>query len=283
MEIYLEHIIKKDCHRNSIGNISIIFKCMRSRSISFKNGAVVNANATATAALNDKSSFEEKAAYAIGASLGEYVAQMKQSQEQLIGPISAEKVIEGFTDGVNGDSALDRAQIEKVLKDLDAKIQEKIAQEQKISAEDNLKAGEAFLAANSKKDGVVTTTSGLQYKVVKQGEGETAKKGDKITVTYKGTTIDGVTFDESKKPIEFPLENMIEGWIEGLQLMNEGSEYILYIPSKLAYGENGASQIVKPNSVLIFDVKLLKIENQLLRLRLSQKKNLRSNLSFKYI
>ncbi len=203
-----------------------------------KNGAVVNANATATAALNDKSSFEEKAAYAIGASLGEYVAQMKQSQEQLIGPISAEKVIEGFTDGVNGASALDRAQI----------------------AEDNLKAGEAFLAANSKKDGVVTTTSGLQYKVVKQGEGETAKKGDKITVTYKGTTIDGVTFDESKKPIEFPLENMIEGWIEGLQLMNEGSEYILYIPSKLAYGENGASQIVKPNSVLIFDVKLLKIE-----------------------
>lgn len=225
-----------------------------------ENGAVVNANATATAALNDKSSFEEKAAYAIGASLGEYVAQMKQSQEQLIGPISAEKVIEGFTDGVNGASALDRAQIEKVLKDLDAKIQEKIAQEQKKSAEDNLKAGEAFLAANSKKDGVVTTTSGLQYKVVKQGEGETAKKGDKITVTYKGTTIDGVTFDESKKPIEFPLENMIEGWIEGLQLMNEGSEYILYIPSKLAYGENGASQIVKPNSVLIFDVKLLKIE-----------------------
>lgn len=225
-----------------------------------ENGAVVNANATDSAALNDKSSFEDKAAYAIGASLGEYVAQMKQSQEQLIGPISAEKVIEGFNDGVNGASALDRAQIEKVLKDLDAKIQEKIAQEQKISAEDNLKAGEAFLAANSKKDGVVTTTSGLQYKVVKQGEGETAKKGDKITVTYKGTTIDGVTFDESKKPIEFPLENMIEGWIEGLQLMNEGSEYILYIPSKLAYGENGASQIVKPNSVLIFDVKLLKIE-----------------------
>lgn len=147
-----------------------------------------------------------------------------------------------------------------MLKELDAKIQEKISQEQKKSAEDNLKAGEAFLAANSKKDGVVTTTSGLQYKVVKQGEGETAKKGDKITVTYKGTTIDGVTFDESKKPIEFPLENMIEGWIEGLQLMNEGSEYILYIPSKLAYGENGASQIVKPNSVLIFDVQLLKIE-----------------------
>ena len=104
-----------------------------------KNGAVVNANATATVALNDKSSFEEKAAYAIGASLGEYVAQMKQSQEQLIGPISAEKVIEGFTDGVNGASALDRAQIEKVLKDLDAKIQEKISQEQKKSAEDNLK------------------------------------------------------------------------------------------------------------------------------------------------
>lgn len=260
MEIILNTLLKKTAIATVLAtSVLSLSACDHEVSVS-ENGAVVNANATDSAALNDKSSFEEKAAYAIGASLGEYVAQMKQSQEQLIGPISAEKVIEGFTDGVNGASALDRAQIEKVLKDLDAKIQEKIAQEQKISAEDNLKAGEAFLAANSNKDGVVTTTSGLQYKVVKQGEGETAKKGDKITVTYKGTTIDGVTFDESKKPIEFPLENMIEGWIEGLQLMNEGSEYILYIPSKLAYGENGASQIVKPNSVLIFDVQLLKIE-----------------------
>jgi len=206
--------------------------------------------------LSENSTFNEKAAYAIGASLGEYVAQMRSHQAQFIGELPAKDVIDGFSDGLNQQSALKREQIEAILKDLDKNIQEKIEIQARQAATENLEAGEKFLAENAKKEGVVTTKSGLQYKVIKQGEGATAKKGDVISVTYRGSTIDGAVFDEQKKPVEFPLDNMIPGWIEGLQLMNVGSEYDLYIPAKLGYGESAVGQLIKPNSVLIFNVKL---------------------------
>jgi len=101
---------------------------------------------------------------------------------------------------------------------------------------------------------------GLRYAVIKQGEGKKAVKGDTISVTYKGSTIDGNVFDEQTNPVDFPLDNMIPGWIEGLQLMNVGSEYELYIPAALGYGENAVGQFIKPNSVLIFNVKLVDIK-----------------------
>lgn len=216
--------------------------------------------AQASNVLTKDSSFEQKAAYAIGASLGEYVFQMKKNQEQLIGELPSDIVIAGFTDGVNSVSSLKREEIETILKDLDKKIQEKIEVETKKAAEDNLNAGKKFLDENAKKEGVVTTKSGLQYKVIKQGEGPKAVKGDTISVTYKGSTIDGNVFDEQTKPVDFPLDNMIPGWIEGLQLMNVGSEYELYIPSALGYGENAVGQFIKPNSVLVFNVKLVGIK-----------------------
>ena len=219
-----------------------------------------NSQAQASNVLTKNSSFEQKAAYAIGASLGEYVSQMKKNQEQLIGEIPSDVVIAGFTDGVHSVSSLKREEIENILKDLDKKIQEKIEVETKKASEDNLKSGKAFLEANGKKEGVVTTKSGLQYKIIKQGEGPKAVKGDIISVTYKGSTIDGNVFDEQTKPVDFPLDNMIPGWIEGLQLMNVGSEYELYIPSALGYGENAVGQFIKPNSVLVFNVKLVDIK-----------------------
>lgn len=219
-----------------------------------------SAKAQASNVLTKDSSFEQKAAYAIGASLGEYVFQMKKNQEQLIGEIPSDVVIAGFTDGVNSVSSLKREEIETILKDLDKKIQEKIEVETKKAAEDNLSAGKKFLEDNAKKEGVVTTKSGLQYKVIKQGEGPKAVKGDTISVTYKGSTIDGNVFDEQTKPVDFPLDNMIPGWIEGLQLMNVGSEYELYIPASLGYGENAVGQFIKPNSVLVFNVKLVDIK-----------------------
>jgi FKBP-type peptidyl-prolyl cis-trans isomerase FkpA len=111
-----------------------------------------------------------------------------------------------------------------------------------------------------KKEGVITTESGLQYRVIKKGDGVKPKAGDIISVTYKGKTIDGNVFDEQDKPVEFPLDNMIPGWVEGLPLMNVGSEFEFYIPAKLAYGENGAGQFIKPNSVLIFEVKLVDVK-----------------------
>ncbi len=218
------------------------------------------AKTQATSILNEQSTFEQKAAYAIGALLGDQVTMMKKNQEQLIGEIPSEYVVAGFQDGVSENSSLKREEIETILKDLDKKIQEKIDSETKKAASVNKEDGKKFLEENAKKEGVVTTASGLQYKVITQGEGAKAVKGDIISVTYKGTTIDGNVFDEQKKPVEFPLDNMIPGWVEGIQLMNVGSEYELYIPSELGYGENAVGQFIKPNSVLVFNVKLVDVK-----------------------
>ena len=108
--------------------------------------------------------------------------------------------------------------------------------------------------------GVALVTAGLLAMVNHVTEGPKAVKGDTISVTYKGSTIDGNVFDEQTKPVDFPLDNMIPGWIEGLQLMNVGSEYELYIPASLGYGENAVGQFIKPNSVLVFNVKLVDIK-----------------------
>ena len=123
--------------------------------------------------------------------------------------------------------------------------------------------GAAFLAANAKKDGVVTTASGLQYKVIKSGTGESPKASDKVKVHYHGTLIDGTVFDSSVQrgePIVFPVGAVIPGWVEALQLMKVGDKWQLFIPAPLAYGESSPSPVIPANSVLIFEVELLGIE-----------------------
>lgn len=129
--------------------------------------------------------------------------------------------------------------------------------------QENKAAGEAFLAENAKKPGVKTTASGLQYEVLTEGSGAAPKASDNVTVHYRGTTINGEEFDSSYgrgEPLTFPLNRVIPGWTEGLQLMKEGAKYRLYIPSDLAYGERGAGGVIGPNATLIFDVELIKIE-----------------------
>jgi FKBP-type peptidyl-prolyl cis-trans isomerase len=124
-------------------------------------------------------------------------------------------------------------------------------------------AGKEFLEANGKKEGVTTTASGLQYKVIKAGTGAQPKATDTVKVHYKGTFLDGKTFDSSYdrgEPISFPLNRVIAGWTEGVQLMPLGSTYEFYIPSNLAYGERGAGGAIPPNATLIFVVELLGIE-----------------------
>jgi FKBP-type peptidyl-prolyl cis-trans isomerase len=130
-------------------------------------------------------------------------------------------------------------------------------------AEESRKKNDQFLAENSKKPGVVITTSGLQYEVITQGQGKKPSSTDVVTVNYEGTLIDGTVFDSSYtrgEPAEFALDQVIPGWAEGIQLMTVGSTYRLYIPSPLAYGEQGAGSMIPPNSALIFQVELLSIE-----------------------
>jgi FKBP-type peptidyl-prolyl cis-trans isomerase FklB len=124
-------------------------------------------------------------------------------------------------------------------------------------------AGEAFLAENAKKEGVKTTASGLQYKVIKSGTGESPKPTDTVKVHYHGTLIDGTVFDSSVQrgePISFPVTGVIPGWVEALQLMKVGDKWQLFIPAKLAYGARSPSPLIGPNSTLIFEVELLGIE-----------------------
>ena len=138
----------------------------------------------------------------------------------------------------------------------------KKAEENKIIYGDNIEKGENFLAENGKREGVVTTKSGLQYEIIKKGNGATPTANDKVRVHYHGTLIDGTVFDSSidrGEPAEFGVSQVIKGWTEALQLMPVGSKWKLYIPYDLAYGDREVSEEIKPYSTLIFEVELLDI------------------------
>jgi FKBP-type peptidyl-prolyl cis-trans isomerase len=123
-------------------------------------------------------------------------------------------------------------------------------------------AGEKFMAENAKKDGVKTTASGLQYRVIKSGAGKTPKATDTVSVNYRGTLVTGEEFDSSKgTPVTFPVNGVIPGWTEALQLMKEGDKWEVVIPSKLAYGERGAGREIGPNSTLVFEVELVSVKS----------------------
>ena len=127
-------------------------------------------------------------------------------------------------------------------------------------AEANQAEGEAFLTANAAKEGVVSLDSGLQYKVLVEGTGDTPQSSDTVSVHYRGTLLDGTEFDSSHsrgKPASFPVTGVISGWTEALQLMKEGAKWELYIPASLAYGARGSSGVIGPNATLIFEVELL--------------------------
>ncbi len=151
----------------------------------------------------------------------------------------------------------------KLRQEFFRKRQEKLALKKRELAGKNRKEGEAFLTENKKKKGVETTASGLQYTVLRKGDGPKPAKTDRVKVHYRGTLLDGTEFDSSYKreqPAAFPVTGVIRGWTEALQLMSVGSKYRLFIPSDLAYGERGAGARIGPNATLIFEVELLEIE-----------------------
>ncbi len=172
-----------------------------------------------------------------------------------------------FRKGFAGDSGdLTDEEIDGLLKghqlQMRVRQKEKLAERKRQLADKNKKDGEQFLAVNAGKEGVVTLPSGLQYKVIKKGEGKTPRKTDKVEVRYRGTLVNGTEFENSYrrgKPVVFELDRVIKGWSEALMLMKEGAKWKLYIPSGLAYGSRGAGSKIGPNQTLIFEVELLAV------------------------
>ena len=198
----------------------------------------------------------DSASYAIGINTG---ANYRTNLKTLPGgEANIDDLIAGFIQAIKGDSAAMKMTPETAQQYLQTYFVEASAKE----AAQNKEAGEKFLAENKTKEGVITTESGLQYKVEKEGTGEKPTAADRVKVHDTGTLLDGTKFDSSVdrgEPAEFGVSQVIRGWTEGLQIMPAGSKYIFWIPSDLAYGERGAGQDIKPNSVLKFEVELLEV------------------------
>lgn len=177
--------------------------------------------------------------------------------------IRSDALLKGLNDGRTGATpALKPDEMQAAITALQTQINENRAKEQSEAAKKASAEGAAFLAENAKKPGVTTTTSGLQYKVVKAGTGPSPGPNDTVTVHYRGTLVNGQQFDSSYdrgEPATFPVNGVIAGWTEALQLMKEGAEYQLFIPPNLAYGDRGAGGVIPPGATLIFDVELLKV------------------------
>jgi FKBP-type peptidyl-prolyl cis-trans isomerase FklB len=201
----------------------------------------------------------DKFSYALGMKMGANLH--KQSV-----PVDANILARGLKDSLTGTKTLltdeeAQAAIVEVQNDLRKKQQEKMQAEGAA----NKKDGEAFLAANKSKEGVVTLPSGLQYKILKEGTGAKPTAADSVVCNYRGTLINGTEFDSSYKrgqPATFPVTGVIKGWTEALQIMPVGSKWQLFIPPDLAYGERGPGPEIGSNSTLIFEVELLSIEDK---------------------
>ncbi len=201
----------------------------------------------------------DKVSYAIGVD----IAGNFKKQGIDINPAQFAK---GLADAwAGGKVLLNDEEVKATLMAFQSELKAKMQEKAKVAGDKNKLDGEQFLAANKAKPGVMTTASGLQYKVVKEGSGAKPTPEDTVSVHYKGTLLDGTEFDSSYKrnqPATFAVKGVIPGWTEALQLMNVGSTYQLFIPSNLAYGERGAGATIGPNSTLVFEVELLSIEKK---------------------
>lgn len=205
---------------------------------------------------------EQKQAYALGASIGMYMQRNLEEQAKLGLPLDKSLIMKGFSDSIDGNSVIEKEEIQSLMMAFDASMKEKQQAAQIAESEKSLAEGEAFLTANAAKEGVQVTESGLQYVVISEGTGEKPVATDTVKVDYKGTFINGETFDSSYdrgQPAVFPLNRVISGWTEGVQLMSVGSKYKFTIPSALAYGPNG-NQGIPGNSVLEFEIELHEIQ-----------------------
>ncbi len=204
---------------------------------------------------------KDKFSYALGMNYGAGLSANLKKQSVEFDPALA---AQGFKDGLSGgQTRLTEAEAQAVLKEVGEEVRKSMQEKQAKAAENNKSEGEAFLASNKTKEGVVTLPSGLQYKILKEGAGPKPTTNDTVVCNYNGTLINGTEFDSSYKrgqPATFPVSGVIKGWTEALQLMPVGSKWQLFIPSSLAYGERGAGADIGPDAALIFEVELLSIQ-----------------------
>jgi FKBP-type peptidyl-prolyl cis-trans isomerase FklB len=195
---------------------------------------------------------KDKVSYSIGMNIGFNLARQKVD-------INPDILAAGIKDALAGKPQITPDQVKEIM----AQFEKDMEQKQKQAGEKNKTDGAKFLEENKKKPGIKTTASGLEYKSIKEGTGAQPKATDTVTVNYRGTLIDGTEFDSSYKrgqPATFPLNGVIKGWTEALQLMKAGSKYQLFVPSDLAYGERSVSPEIGPNATLIFEVELVDVK-----------------------
>ena len=199
----------------------------------------------------------EKLSYTIGYKTG---AALKAQSIN----INTQDFNQGLKAGYQGDkSSLTDQEMQSTLNTMQQQVVNNMQQQTQAEGDVNKKAGDAFLAKNAKEPGVVTLPSGLQYRIVHEGNGPSPKASDTVTVNYEGTLIDGTVFDSSYKrgqPATFKVGQVIAGWQEALKLMKPGATWMLYIPSNLAYGSHGAGSAIGPNETLIFKVDLISVK-----------------------
>lgn len=202
-----------------------------------------------------KAGAHDRISYAIGYDI---TTRLKDSFD-----INPELFLQGMKDSLAGETSMTPEKMQETLMDFQAMVQQKQMEAQGKKAAENKAAGEAFLAENKTKQGVKTLESGLQYKVITPGTGASPDLNDKVKCHYRGSLINGREFDSSYKrnePAEFPVNGVIKGWTEALQRMKVGAKWMLFIPSDLAYGDQGAGNVIEPGSTLIFEVELLEIQ-----------------------
>lgn len=200
----------------------------------------------------------DKLSYALGIGIGSQLAGMGAKE------LNIDDFAQAIKDVISGSELkVDNAEAQTLVQNF---FQEQEAKQQAAAAEAGKAAkaaGEAFLAENGKKDGIVTLPSGLQYQVLKEGDGKKPSATDQVVCHYEGTLIDGTVFDSSyqrNQPATFGLNQVIAGWTEGVQLMQEGAKYRFFIPYNLAYGEHGAGAQIPPFAALVFDVELIEVK-----------------------
>ena len=199
----------------------------------------------------------DKVSYALGLGIGRQLSQMGA------GELNIDDFAQAIKDVIAGEKLkVSDSEAQTIVQDFFKKQEEKQRAAAAEAGKAAREAGEKYLAENAKKEGVVTLPSGLQYKVLTEGNGKKPKAADKVKCHYEGMLIDGTLFDSSiqrGEPATFPLNGVIAGWTEGLQLMAEGSKYRLFIPYNLGYGERGAGASIPPYAALVFDVELIEV------------------------